>query len=607
MIISKIEVKGEGKKTASVGLKKGLNTIVGATNTGKSYVCECLQFIFGAEESPKPIDEAKGYTSLEVVFIDNDDTPFTLKRELKNGSDIILEADGASKVLKPNLQGSNKRKPNISSFFLSKLELDKNTLAKGLKNLTHSSLSLRILEKIFLVDEERVIGKHSPLGTGNSVDTTLEYSLLKTLLSGSDDSEILKLKERKNSKSSLKQKIGHLNEFANDFIPPEKNTKVSLSELKDSSEKLTSAILDTQKLLEDHVSENKDLIGQRNDLQTRVSDLNSQLSEDNTVLERFSLLLEKYASDQERLEANSEAMSYLVKHHISQCPTCGHPLSDTEVIEDEAIIKSNAAEIAKTKGKVADLNSTIRNIEQHQSSTAEQLDKAETHLSKVNDHLNGEIIEKIRKYSETVKVLSDKRAEVEADISNKETRTKVHTEMGSLQAEHDKILDKYEIPDFSTELKKLNDEVSSVLTRWDFPEGKSVKFDKKTRDIVIGNKPRAHFGKGYRAISFASFLLGLMNVLAKKDRHPGFLIMDSPLTTYKKGDEKAPREESEQEHIANNLIYAFYRDLCDFYNDKQIIVLDNQEPDKDLINKMNYIHFSGNKEIGRPGFFPVSS
>ena len=64
-------------------------------------------------------------------------------------------------------------------------------------------------------------------------------------------------------------------------------------------------------------------------------------------------------------------------------------------------------------------------------------------------------------------------------------------------------------------------------------------------------------------------------------------------------------EESDEVMISNNMIYSFYRDLCDSYNDKQIIVLDNQEPDEDLVGLMHYEHFSGNRSVGRYGFFPT--
>ena len=92
-----------------------------------------------------------------------------------------------------------------------------------------------------------------------------------------------------------------------------------------------------------------------------------------------------------------------------------------------------------------------------------------------------------------------------------------------------------------------------------------------------------------------------MTTLSKDSRHPNFVVLDSPLTTYKKADNDV---ETNEESIASDLIYSFYRDLCDSYNDKQIIIFDNQEPDVDLQERMNYIHFSKSNDVDRYGFFP---
>lgn len=100
-------------------------------------------------------------------------------------------------------------------------------------------------------------------------------------------------------------------------------------------------------------------------------------------------------------------------------------------------------------------------------------------------------------------------------------------------------------------------------------------------------------------------VIGLMAKLCEAGRHPGFIVLDSPLTTYKKADKKI-EEETLEEQISADLIYAFYNDLCESYADRQIIIFDNQEPDECLIGKMNYTHFSKNKSVGRYGFLPVS-
>ena len=130
MNIDKIEVKGSGKKTAALKFEQGLNVIAGASDTGKSYVTKCFQFIFGSDKAPKPIDQSTGYTSLEVTFRDNDNKRFLLSRELKDKADITcIELDNNN--LKTILKPSHKGKKNLSYFFLRKIGLEDKVLVKG--------------------------------------------------------------------------------------------------------------------------------------------------------------------------------------------------------------------------------------------------------------------------------------------------------------------------------------------------------------------------------------------------------------------------------------------------------------------------------------------
>lgn len=600
MIISRIEIIGDNKEPAAIQFTKGLNSIVGATNTGKSYICECIQFIMGAAKAPKKIEESHGYDTLKVHFEEDDGSQFTLHRELKDKSDIIVEQNGHHSTYYPNKKAKN----NISDFFLTKWNLSNMVLAKGLKNLTHSSLTLRIFEKIFLADEERIISKKSPLGNGSPLDTTLEWSLLKTLLTGEDDSEIQDYKEHRVSKQKLKYKIEQLEEFTNNFIPSIPTSSISEKELLSRIVWLEKNLHNEQAYLESYLSENNDLIEKRRSTREAILELQAEINEEKTSIERFNLLLQKYKSDLERLEANNEAIEYLAKHQASLCPTCGNKLPNHEAIKDDQVLRSNQAEHHKTLLKYNDLKSAIDEFQTNKTNLELSLKTQQSHLSVQNEALKKNLIPKIKTHTENVKSLMLEKTECEKTISNFHTRAKISKEINSLQSEHDRILLKYEIEDFPDELNTLTNEISEILTRWGFPQANQIVFDKKERDIIVDGTPRAHFGKGYRAISFASVLVALMNILTKKNRHPGFLIMDSPLTTYKQGDEKPLGEETEQENISNNLIYAFYRDLCDFYKDKQIIIFDNQEPDDDLIEEMSYTHFSGNTSIGRAGFFP---
>ena len=601
MIIKKIEVKGEGKEPAVVKLEKGLNVISGASNTGKSYICQCIQFILGTNDAPKAIDEAKGYSSLEVTFEENDGNYFVLKRELKNKVDITLVEHGVTKILKPTHKGKN----NLSSHFLEKIGIGNKVLVTGTTSLNHSTLTLRILEKLILVDETRIITDDSPLGKGQNTEKTLEMSLLKTLLTGNDDSVVLTLKKRKQSKQSIHIKIKNLEDFMNKYISSDEIDEDRIKELSDNIEAIESSIEVAELELDSLLKTGNDGIERRNILASKSDILNRKLDEDNTVLERFNLLLSKYSSDKERLEANSEAAKYIDSHYVASCPTCGNDLDDSSDISVELVLSSNASEIRKTDKKVEGLYSTIHEIEDHKGRISEKLASIQQELLELENSLNPNISKMINKDRNIIKTLTLNKETLTAELNLEIKREQILKEIGGLQVEHDQIADKYEIPEFKTELKNLMSDISEVLVRWGFPDGNDVTFDDVRRDILIGKKPRAHFGKGYRAICFSAFAIGMMNYLYSKNRHAGFLVLDSPLTAYKERDEAPSGEESEQVFIANNLIYAFYRDLCDFYNDKQIIILDNQEPNDDLHEKMNFIHFSGNEDIGRYGFFPA--
>lgn len=602
MIIKKIEVKGNGKKSAIVTLEKGLNVISGASDTGKSYICQCVQFILGAQNAPKAIDEAKGYSFLEVTFKECNGDIFILKRELKDNANVILEEDGKTQVLNPSHKGKN----NLSNFFLRKIGIDNLTLVFGTESLNHSTLTLRILEKLILIDEARIITDYSPLGKGQNTEKTLETSLLKTLLTGKDDSEVKLLKKRKQSKQSIFSKIENLNEFMNRYLAVDEEEKISIKKLTENIGNFESSIAKAESKLDALLKTGNEGIEKRNSLASRSKDMHRKLNEDKTLLERFNLLLKKYSSDRERLIAISEAAKYVDSHYVANCPTCGSLLEENSDISIELVIASNKAEIKKMGKKVEGLHSTITEIKLHKNIISRELSSLEGELQELEISLNPNISKIVVKTRKMIKSLSETKESMSTNLNLEIKREKILEEIANLQAEYDKIADKYIIPEFTKEQETLMKEISKILVRWDFPNGKQVLYDEDKRDVSIGGKPRSHFGKGYRAICFSAFAIGMMNYLYETSRHPGFLLLDSPLTTYKKRDEILSGEKSEQDFITNNLIYAFYRDLCDYYNDKQIIVLDNQEPDEDLLDLMNYTHFSKNANIGRYGFFPTS-
>lgn len=604
MIIKKLEVKGAGKKSAIVEFKAGLNVIAGASDTGKSYITKCFQFIFGAEQPPKAIDQAKGYTHLEVTFESSDGSSFVLSRELKEKADVTcteIDKGGLVTILKPNHTGN----PNLSNYFLSQIGLGNKILAKGVDSMNHSSLTLRILEKTFLIDEERIISENSPFGKGQNNEKTLETSLIKTLLTGEDDASICDSKDSKESKESMKRKIENLQDFLQRFFSRSDDDSSSLEQLDSILEGLEVAYDRAEEELNDLIRSSNAIVKEREKLKLEASVVSSNVADDRVLLGRFNLLDKKYLSDRERLEANTEAAVYIEQQKLVSCPICGSDIvEEDDELKVESIVEANAAEIRKIDIHLNDLRSTLADIQASLLKNEKKFESTVEEISKYDSILGSEIGGKLNENRRILKELDAARGNFRKEREQEKKRQEIFEEIGRLQTEHDEISDSYQISDFSREALGLGKKISEVLERWDFPGGKNAVFDVASRDIVIDGKPRSHYGKGYRAICCSSILLGLMEYLYPLGRHTGFVILDSPLTTYKKQDESL-ESQNEEVFLANNLIYAFYRDLCDFYSDKQIIVLDNQEPDEDLYAAMNYIHFSGNVNVGRYGFFPI--
>lgn len=604
MIIKKLEVKGTDKQTALVVFDIGLNVIAGASDTGKSYITKCFQFIFGTETPPKPIEQAKGYTHLEVTFETKNGERFVLSRELKEKADIVcteIDNDNLVTVLKPTHKGT----PNLSEFFMSKIGLDNKFLAKGLESMNHSSLTLRIFERILIVDEARIISENSPFGKGQNTEKTLERSFIKTLLTGEDDADILETKKNKSSKESIKKKLGNLEEFIDKFFPSDENLQKASEQMDKELDKLELAYDQAEKELNALIQSNNSLVREREKLKKEADLVARKLADDTTLLGRFRMLEKKYISDRERLEANTESATYMEQHRLVNCPLCGSEIDKDDEIDIEAVEEANSSEITKIDAHLEDLKSTQADVKKSLELNKEQFSSIMDQISNFDRELGGSIGGKVKENRKILSDLDAARSEFRKERDLEIKRQEIFKEIGRLQTEYDYIRDTYQIGDFSKEAYQLSIKIAEILTRWDFPNGNMAAFDLDTRDIVIGGKPRSHFGKGYRAICFSATLLGLMEYLYPKSRHPGFIILDSPLTTYRKQDESLETD-NEEVFLANNLIYAFYRDLCDFYKDKQIIVLDNQEPAEDLYSSMNYIHFSGNENVDRYGFFPVA-
>lgn len=607
MIIRSITVSGENKADASLYFQHGANIVAGASDTGKSYVVKCLAFILGAKNSPKTIDEAKGYTTLTVTFENEDSSLFSLVRELRDEAPIILvETEKPPRPLKAKHQAG--KLDNLSNFFLEKLKLNDKLLLQGKESLRTSSLSLRNLEKLFLIDEARIVAEYSPLGTGQNNGSTSEQALLKVLLTGVDDSEAKQLKKELSSRASIQQKAQAIQELITNLYPENTIEQESIiEELELALETEERELEKAEAELTIAISNNNTLINQKRSLTDKILATDSKLNESSALLQRFGSLEEKYQSDQERLIGIREATGLLELYEDIVCPTCGSEISnDNPELIGSHVLAGIQVEVRKIEFNIKELFLARETLSLSIESDNEAVSNQQEKLREIDLQLEGALEEKIEKVS----LLKSKAAELTRQILGVQhqinSKNKLISELGRLADGLSEEQEIYTTDEINSELAALSTSIESILQRWDFPNHHPTVFDFKSRDIKLAGKPRSHFGKGYRAIGFSAVAIGLMQHLLQEGRHPGFVVLDSPLTTYKQADQDQENED-EVDAISGDLIYSFYSDIAENYKNSQIIIFDNQEPDMALIPKINYTHFSKNNNIGRYGFFPANA
>jgi hypothetical protein len=144
----------------------------------------------------------------------------------------------------------------------------------------------------------------------------------------------------------------------------------------------------------------------------------------------------------------------------------------------------------------------------------------------------------------------------------------------------------------------ISEKILQILDKCNYSDLNTVSFSESTYDFVIGAKNRNLSGKGERAITYVTFVLALAEYLIKKEYSFGIPVFDSPLVTYRKPN-------SNGKGISEDLAMDFYR-YCAIISDlQQIIILENEEPTSDILDKLNHIKFTKNKTDGRYGFIPI--
>jgi hypothetical protein len=605
-VLRRLALTGPGKEPAEVTFASGLNVIAGPSDTGKSFIVECLDYALGSGDPPKDIPQAEGYSFVVLeIEANSDQRIYTLERSLRGG-EVLCKTDGENdRVLAAKHQAG--KEDTVSQFLLNLSGLGTKKLRTNEQGKTRP-LSFRDIARLVIIDEETVITETSPVLSGQHMSKTVESGVFRLLLTGTDDSSIIAKEDPKVAKGRQAGKV----ELLEGLLKGVRERLGELGEvgtLTDERDRLTRLEASIQTALVDRNAAQASvapLQAKRSTAWTALRAAESKLAVLSELQTRFDLLQEQYSSDLRRLETIAEAGGRLDQLKEERCPMCGalaehhdHPHREARPAPAD-VSQACKAEAAKTSKLLQDLQTTraatAAEVEQLQGTR----DTRQGELNAISAELRGLMEQHV---SVVAKTLDDLRARAETCRKAIELLERVQ-ELEELLEEANKPKKKQKTDVAgaavsTAQADPFSKEVESLLKAWHFPDLDRVSFSENDQDVVISGRARKSHGKGVRAITRAAFNLALLRLCVEDERpFPNFVLIDSPLLVYEEPD-------ADEASFPQEIKRHFWESVKTSFAEAQVIIIENkrQLPSDGSLKDANIVLFTGTEQ-GRRGFIP---
>jgi len=612
-----LSFNGLSKEPALLEFQAGLNVICGASDTGKSFIVEAIDFLLGAKGPLRDIPERVGYDREKLTFATETGETFTLERSTSGGN--FRKFEGNWLTDEPDMKSGttlNQKHEHgnlntLSTYLLSLIGLVDKYVQKNQQGIINS-LSFRNLARLILVKENDITKNFSPLLSGQNTEKTKDYSVFKLMLTGIDDSALVAQAEMQAELTNIRQnnnaKVEFIDELLDELHTELSEIGINRTEAENQLLQLQAQSESQQEILNRGQRELDDKIERRYAVMQQIERLSNRINEISSLLLRFELLKEHYQIDLERLAAIQESGSLFVHLERTPCPLCGALPDEQHQVEvcdgDVAsIVHAASAEIAKVEQLSWELDQTaldLRTEAEELTTQKEEFDSEFQVLNQEVQEITSPLIEAKNAFSEIIRRSSEMQRAI--DFFNRIEQ--LQAKKFALRTEADEPVNSVspQVDLSSSVLDDFAQKVQHLLQAWDFPGANRLHFEETLKDIVIGGQPRTSRGKGLRAITHAAMTIGLMEFC--KDRnlsHPGFVVLDSPLLAYWKPEASEDRVILE----GSNLKYRFYEYLANNCSDSQIIIIENEHPPLNMGGRITSTTFTKNPNEGRYGFFPV--
>lgn len=596
IILQKLVSKGVNKPDAEIIFRRQGTLVRGPSDTGKSYIRDCLWYLLGGDKIPKEIPEGKGYDSLYLEFKAAEDL-YTVKRSLYGGGiEIFLGGiqDVTAETALPDeigqlLVGLSGGKDKLLLRSLSK----RGPMTGG--DLRHWCL----LSQPAMISEEAT--------TGTPTERTQRKAAFAVFLTGQDDASLVlaQTKDEKIKLSTLLATIERDLERVRSDLPK----TIIRSEVQNALSKVdgTLDILSKQQI--ERSSQLRIIRESLNEISSALKEAESKLSQSLLMASRFTLLDEKYVNDLERLRAVGDGIAVFETISSQPCLLCGTPVEeqvDVAMIASDAAAKQRIAMEAEAK-KIESLRSGLTDAIYRENQSvlrfSSEIDGLKDEFDNISMQEKNDLHNSQVEFSADPKKLAEARTEYSAQIKLFEEIDRLNIEQGRIE----ELLptQKIKSPKRHTDIDalKVGEITKDLLNSWGFTDLKTVELVAENCDINVDGRPRLTYGAGKRAIFLSAMTVALMQYAMEREYpHFGLVVLDSPIKSY-----SDPVINSDVTVSPSVVRDSFYSWLANWNGLGQVVVLENEPIKEDVSELLLPTVFTGVITEGRKGFYPYAS
>lgn len=595
-MIKKLRVSGAGKIDGVIEFTEGLNLIQGRSNTGKTWILRCINYLFGNDR--RPYTPATGYTDIEGVFQTERYGEIILSRKL---DEPYVHVSSDNEMVKNGDYATSYQTAGVlflNDLWMNILGLDETISVPKNTYYARERISWRNVAGVFFVDEDEISKSASIVIKDNTYEDTPLIASLFYLLTGDYKEGILEILNPKQAAARkqgileyIEERIKSLKEQRSDYI-------LQLEQL--SGEDIEKEMLD----LNEHIQQTKqginELVEENKAIAQQLSAFQQKDANCRVLSSRYEALISQYKADLQRLDfiaKGEKAVEGISPNEV--CPFCGGELHPED---DDSYTEAIQAEITRIASELTVIVATLKSVQEEQNDIQTSMDDLYARRSGVNHALEEKQL-MVQNYQEGLNRYRDYTT-LQAGVRF------VNDQLESLGKKKVSELEKKKNPPLYHAKKEFEETVgigfstllNKILKECNYQLGGYASWDYSTFDILVDGEPKSDDqGQGYRSFLNSVVAMMLYEYFNKDETFikPGFLMIDTPLLGLDEDDEGLDKDT-----IRNGL----YEYIIDHQDKGQIILVDNLNavPKMDFEARgINVVTYHKNERDGHVyGFMP---